>query len=278
MTIRKIFCKSLWFQLLLLSVVGMFVYNAFTYAEDAKKPHWMPDPALREAVREKLGIPADSPLTLAYVQLHLTSLDAREKGIADLTGLEHATDLQFLFLPRNEIQDLSPLSGLTGLVFLVLSDNQISDLSPLAGLVNLEVLGLSGNQIVDVSSLSGLVNLRHLSLVANQIADLSPLVGLENLEDLRIRANADKVVFTIPISKLIQFGYDETCDLEGPPISERIENRDYPSIFAPFGGAGSIINLPELPLKEGWAYHDLHWNSLLFDMQWHSTPEGVIPN
>ena len=167
------------------------------------------------------------------------------------------------------------MSGLTGLVFLDLGDNQISDLSPLAGLVNLELLGLSGNQIVDVSPLAGLVNLKELWLIANQISDLSPLVGLENLEDIRVRANADKVVFTLPLLKLMQFGYDETCDLEGPPISERVENREYPSIFAPFGGAGSIINLPELPLLEGWAYHDLHWNSLLFDMQWHPTPEGL---
>ena len=36
---------------------------------------WMPDPAFREAVREKLGIPADSPLTLTYMQLHLTNFN-----------------------------------------------------------------------------------------------------------------------------------------------------------------------------------------------------------
>ena len=273
MRVKEKVCKSLWFQFLFLSIMSMFVFTVFVPAEDAEE--WMPDPALREAIREKLGIPANRPLTPAYVQLHLTNLEAINKGIVDLTGLEHATDLQFLVLPRNRIQDLSPLSGLTGLVFLDLADNQISDLSPLAGLVNLELLGLSGNQIVDISPLAGLVNLKELWLIGNQISDLSPLAGLENLEDLRIRANADKVVFTLPLSKLIQFGYDETCDLEGPPISERVENRDYPSIFASLGGAGSIINLPELPLNEGWAYHDLHWNSLLFDMQWHPTPEGL---
>ena len=55
----------------------------------------MPDPALRQAVREKLDIPADVPLTQAYLQQHLTTLDVRYKGggkgIVDLTGLEHAT-------------------------------------------------------------------------------------------------------------------------------------------------------------------------------------------
>ena len=270
MTMKGKLCKSLGFQLLLLSVMGILGYDAIVSAEDAEE--WMPDPGLREAVREKLSIPADSPLILAYVQLHLTSLNAINKGIVDLTGLEHATDLQFLVLPNNEIQDLSPLSGLTGLVFLDLSGNQISDLSPLAGLENLEVLGLSGNQIVDVSPLAGLVNLKELWLVGNQIADLSPLAGLDNLEDLRVQGNADKVVFTLPLSKLIQFGYDETCDLESPSISERIENREYPSIFSAFG---PMLNLPSLSWRERLAYYDLHWSSLLFDMQWHPTPEGL---
>ena len=234
---------------------------------------WMPDPALREAVREKLGIPADSPLTQAHVQLHLTTLDAREKEIVDLTGLAHATDLQFLALRMNKIHDLSPLSGLIGLVHLTLGGNQITDISPLAGLVNLEVLELGGNQIRDVSPLAGLVNLKRLNINNNPIADISSLMGLENLEDLRIR-NLDGDVFsTIPIPKLIQFGYDESCDLEGVPISERIENREYPSIFSAFG---NIMNLPSLSWREKLAHHDLFISSLPFDsMKWLPTPEGL---
>ncbi|MCY4552246.1 MAG: leucine-rich repeat domain-containing protein [Candidatus Poribacteria bacterium] len=270
MKIRKIFQKLLWFQLLLLSVIGMFGYNVIVSAEDAEE--WMPDPALREAVREKLGIPVDTPLTQAYVQLRLTNLDAREKGIVDLTGLEHATDLQFLVLIRNDIHDLSPLSGITGLVFIDLGGNQISDLSPLAGLVNLEVLKLGGNQIRDVSPLAGLVNLKTLVLSYNQIADISSLAGLENLENLRIRNNEKRVLWTLPISKLIQFGYDEACDLEGVPIAERVEDREHPSIFSAWA---NIINLPSLSWHERLAYHDLHWSSLLFDMKWLPTPEGL---
>ncbi|MCY4553564.1 MAG: leucine-rich repeat domain-containing protein, partial [Candidatus Poribacteria bacterium] len=162
MTIKDIYCKSLWVQFLFLCVIGILVYNASVYAQNEEE--WMPDPALREAVREKLDIPADSPLTQAYMQEHLTNLEARDKGIVDLTGLELATDLQVLGLGRNKIQDISSLSGLTGLGYLILDDNQISDLSPLAGLVNLEVLRLGSNQIRDVSPLAGLVNLKVLSL------------------------------------------------------------------------------------------------------------------
>ena len=272
MTLKEKLCKSLGLQFLLLSVVGIFVYNTSVYAEDAEE--WMPDPALRKAVQEKPGVSRHTSFTPESIA-GMTSLNAINKGIVDLTGLEHATDLQFLVLPRNEIHDISPLSGLTGLVFLDLADNLISDLSPLAGLVNLELLGLSGNQIVDVSPLAGLVNLKELWLIANQISDLSPLVGLENLEDLRIQANSDKVLSTLPLSKLMQFGYGETCDLAGVSISERVENREYPSIFGAFGG-GIIINLPELTWREAWAYYDLTWSSLLFNSTtWLPTPDGL---
>ena len=45
MTIKEKLCKSLWFQFLFLCVIGLFVYNASVYAEDAEE--WMPDPILR---------------------------------------------------------------------------------------------------------------------------------------------------------------------------------------------------------------------------------------
>ena len=157
--------------------MGMFVYNASVYAEDAEA--WMPDPALRETVREKLGIPAASLLRPKHLQLHLTNLVARGKGIVELTGLEHATQLGFLDL----------------------GGNQISDISPLSELVNLEVLRLGGNQITDVSPLAGLVNLKELVLSYNRIADISPLAGLANLKNLRIQGNEAGVLSTIPLSK-----------------------------------------------------------------------------
>ena len=250
-------------------IVALFVGINAAYAEEA---HWMPDPALREAVREKLGIPADNPLTRVYVQLHLTGLDARKKGIADLTGLEHATDLQFLVLIDNEIHDLSPLLGLTGLVFIDLGGNQVSDLSPLAGLVNLEVLRLGSNQLTDVSPLTGLVNLKELWLNSNQIEDVSPLAGLVNLEKLIINGNLAGDFSAIPTSRLIEFVHDESCNLESVPVFDRIENRDYPSIFSAWQ---NIINLPSLSWDERLAYHDLRFSGLRFGVQWRTTSEGV---
>ena len=260
-------------------IIALFIGINVAYAQES---HWMPDPNLRKAVRARLvrqgiGVPENTPLTPESIT-RLGGLDIRSMNITSLTGLEHAVNLPALVANGNEIQDLRPLANLKEIHFLDLSSNQISDVSPLAGLVTLEVLGLSNNRIVDVSPLAGLVNLKKLSLVSNQIADASPLAALENLENLEIYGNDGKVLSTLPLSKLLQFGYDETCDLEGVPISERIENREYPSTFAALGGGGSIINLPELSWRERWAYHDLSFSGLLFNSTtWLPNPEGVKP-
>ena len=219
--------------------------------------HWMPDPALRQAVREKLDIPSDVPLTQAYLQQHLTSLDVRGKGIADLTGVEHATDLQALVLIENKIHDISPLSGLTELGFLDLGGNQISDLRPLAALTRLETLHIWRNEIENISPLTGLVNLKKLLIQNNDIKDFSPLDALSHLEVVNINGNF-RVGDYIP----------------RVAVAPRIKDRDYPSIFAAWAG-NNILNLPNLSNDEKLIYHDLFWGGLGFHLQWQPTPEGL---
>ena len=217
---------------------------------------WMPDAALRQAIREKLGIPADIPLTQAYLQLHLTSLDARYKGIVDLAGLEHATDLQSLVLIGNKIHDISPLSSLTALGFLDLGENQISDLRPLAALMLLETLQIWGNQIEDISPLAGLVNLKKLLIENNDIRDFSPLDRLTHLEVLHKHGNF------------------RVCDyISRVAVESRIKDRDYPSIFSAWHS--DILNLPNLSDDEKLIHHDLFWSGPGFHLQWYPTSKGL---
>ena len=186
MTMKTIFCKSLWIQLLLLSILGVFVYNASLYAEN--EADWMPDPALRQAIREELKLPADAPLTKEKMR-QLTRLHAIEKGIVNIQGLEFAVNLTALDLAGNPIKDISPLQGLINLTYLGLGGTNISDLSPLTSLTVLVELDLGGNQISDLSPLSALTDLRKLDLQDNQISDLSPLSALTDLRDINLRNN-----------------------------------------------------------------------------------------
>ena len=186
MTRRKIFGRSLWFQLLLVFVIGMFVYNASIYAEGAED--WMPDPALRQAIREEFKLPADEPLTKEEM-LQLTRLHAIEKGIVNVQGLEFAVNLTELDLAGNAIKDISPLQDLTQLTYLGLGSTNLSDLSPLASLTTLIDLALGDNQISDLSPLSVLTSLTKLDLQYNQISDISPLAGLIALRDINLINN-----------------------------------------------------------------------------------------
>ena len=66
---------------------------------------WMPDAALRAAVRGEIGLLPGVPLTKEKIPM-LESLSVRGKGISDLTGLEFATHLRDLNIGQNPITDL----------------------------------------------------------------------------------------------------------------------------------------------------------------------------
>ena len=64
----------------------------------------------------------------------LVALTAKERGIADLGGIEQLTRLEALDLYGNEIRDLTPLSGLGRLRYLDLGSNRVEEVSPLSSL------------------------------------------------------------------------------------------------------------------------------------------------
>lgn len=140
------------------------------------------DPGLEAAVREAVGKPA-GPLYDCDVE-PLTYLDASNRGISDLTGIDQLIGLQTLELQKNTITDIGPLSGLPNLHRLWLFENAIADIGPLAGMVNLRVLHLGGNAITTIGDLAGLVELTDLSLWWNLIADFGPLASLIGLQYL----------------------------------------------------------------------------------------------
>ena len=101
----------------------------------------IPDPNLEKAIRETLELSDGIPLTQQEM-LRLTRLEAPEKQIENLTGLEHATNLKSIHVHRNNISNLRPLADLTQLESLSLWGNPISDLSPIANLTQLTGLDL----------------------------------------------------------------------------------------------------------------------------------------
>ena len=146
------------------------------------------DANLERAVREALNRPQGT-LTVADLDT-LTVLDASDRNIQSLVGLEHATALRELYLRLNEITDVQPLASLTNLQSLSLSGNEIVDIQPLASLTKLRKLSLWGNAITDVQPLASLTKLQWLQLENNDIADVRPLASLTNLYWLGVLDNA----------------------------------------------------------------------------------------
>ena len=165
----------------------VILLNGLLSAVDAQVVR-MPDANLAAAIRDALNLRPDTPITRQALQ-GLGALDAPESNISDLTGLEHATQLRWLWMWNNDISDLTPLAGLTHLRGLGLTDNQISDLTPLAGLTGLRDLGLGGNQISDITPLADMTQLGWISLWDNEISDLTPLANMTRLEGLWIGDN-----------------------------------------------------------------------------------------
>ena len=256
---------------LLVSFIGICVVCGAASAQE----EWMPDPNLRQAVRDQLALPADQPLLKTDMK-RLTGLDGRKRGIADLTGLEHATYLQWTNLGENEIRDISPLAtlvhleglwiyvnpisnllpltNLTKLKQLNVAGCEISDLRPLASLRNLEYLILAYNQIQDIMPLANLTNLTELRLHSNRIVDIRPLANLTRLEILHIHENPIVDFSLLKALSLSEFLYDEVCASDGLPTQDRVHNRRYPSVFQPWN---DIRNRPSWSAQERIAAHDL---------------------
>jgi Leucine-rich repeat (LRR) protein len=140
------------------------------------------DQNLEAAVREAIGKP-EGALLISDLEA-LTELEASERDIADITGLEHCTSLTTLRLSDNQIGNISPLQNLTSLTGLQLDGNEISHLTPLSNLTSLTWMYLGYNQISDVSPLSGLTSLTNLYIASNQISDVTPLSDLTSLIEL----------------------------------------------------------------------------------------------
>ena len=164
----------------------------------------IPDSNLAAAVREALNMSSGETFTTHSI-LNLVKLEARNRGIKSLTGLEHAVNLTEVYLSAeyisgegyvnsNAISDLSPLSDLTNLERLVLGKYYIRNLDFLRELPPLapvsipdpnlaaairEELFLTSNEPVTTHSILGLVGL------GARDRGIKSLTGLEHAANLR---------------------------------------------------------------------------------------------
>ena len=175
----------------------------------AGAPVWIPDTALRGRIAAALG-KSESDIIGVRELAALVVLDVRGAGVAELTGLEYAVNLEGLDLGHNAVEDLRPLAGLaslrrlnldgalgdpwqlaalSGLKELSLRGNGLADLSSLSSITGLAILDVAENRIEDLTPVGALAGLRVLDVSKNATPDLSPLAGLDNLRELHVGGN-----------------------------------------------------------------------------------------
>lgn len=130
---------------------------------------------LEKALKEQLGVSILKKTDLAKI----TKIEALNRGITSLEGLQYCKNLQFLDLRYNNIEDISPISKLPNLSQIYLSGNRIESVAPLAEFPNKQInaLFLRGNKIKDITPLSHFREIKNLCIAENQIDELLPLAN-----------------------------------------------------------------------------------------------------
>ena len=244
---------------------------ALTTSVHAQAVH-IPDSNLRIAIVQELNLPHNSPVTIGHMGM-LTTLAASDRGISSLEGLQHATHLKNLSIGGNAITDLSPVATLVKLEALSMPVNPLSDLSPIADLINLTYLDFGSCRVSDLTPLMGLRALTHLECNSNAIIDVAPLAALTRLELLEIQRNQIFDHSPLDALPLRHFVYDQSCEMAPLPLTPRLQNRTYPSIFTRWTAA-PILNIAGLSDADNLAYHDLRWNTSPFGLRFMKTPQG----
>jgi|GEM_PF-620888 len=189
---------------------------------------FFPDPNLDQVVREYIGKNAGEPIYANEV-LWIEDFHAEWRNISNISGIEHLSNLRYVYINENNITDISPLASLAKLEYLNIETNNISDISSLSAINSLTGLSMGNNPIANFSPIETLSNLQTLALVdlsltdenigflsslpqlaelwipRNSITDLSPLQGLVNLSSLFAFDN--NISSISPLSNMSQLSY-----------------------------------------------------------------------
>ena len=177
----------------------------------------IPDPAFKERLQDQLGTTDDD---ISCEQLRsLTELNVANNAeqipgepgsrVTDVTGIEYAINLTFLYLNDLEGVELGFLRGLPKLEYLIIGAYLPDDLSPLTSLSNLKTLSLPGLDFAeeDISVVTELKTLQTLVFQESSNISVAPFAALPKLTTLRFITSG--IVDFDELSKLTGLSYLE---------------------------------------------------------------------
>jgi len=155
------------------------VGSGLAYAGDVEFPDEKLDQVIREILKKK----------------QIDKLD-KSKKITD----EDVGNIYFLEAPNKGIENLVGLEKCRNLALVKLTNNKIKDVKPLEECVNIQSLDLAKNQIADVTPLGKLVKLQYLQLEDNQVQNIEPVASLKSASASGATAVAEALAVTCGLS------------------------------------------------------------------------------
>ncbi len=137
--------------------------------------------------RENLNAPITKEDLLKVKSLIV--VEAKSKGIKDVSGLEYMKNLENLTLEEVKLENIKFISNLRQLKSLSITYGELEDIGPLAELEQMEFLTLRNNKISDVSPLNQMKKIKMLDLNSNYIKDIKPLFTVKSLRTLTVANN-----------------------------------------------------------------------------------------
>jgi len=216
------------------TLTDIWLGNLQKWTNPLIEPIFFEDPGLENVVRQAQGFTGEPTGCIFPAQVTgITEINAENKGIISLEGLQHLINLQRLNIKQNHIEDLSPIEDLHQIRLLNCSMNPISDCSPLHHLTQLESLRFYQTQVADLSPLEPLIQLKTLDFADACVQDLSPIHNLVDMTYLNCGYN--QINDLSPIIPLINL---RSIWL----ISNQIENID-PLLENSGLGAGDYLDI-----------------------------------
>lgn len=179
------------------------------------------DKNLEKVILENLNR-TSGPIYRSELQ-KITHLDASNRSIESLEGIQYLIRLNELDLSLNSIKDYDNLRYLKRLSVLKARDNSIEDLKFLKPLKNIIKLDLRNNNIEEISDLKHLSRLAYLNLRDNNIKKISVISELERLVYLNLHSN-HQIETIEPIKHLIHL---EELILENISVGEEVTHLTY---------------------------------------------------
>lgn len=143
----------------------------------------IPDDALRICVNTKIEIDASAQPTTAQLAGATGPLNCRNRGIADLRGIDLMTGLTNVTLTGNNVTDVTPLSTLTNMTFLDIAQNDVASLAGLGSLPKLGTLRVNQTSISTKTKLQSLSGVQRLTGLTSITANYSAVSSLKPLAD-----------------------------------------------------------------------------------------------